>query len=63
MSSVIKGIVLSIRGDGCRVAPVDNVSEVSPLIAIPSHLRDLEKDDNVAYTLFSDGTGIIIGKI
>ena len=63
MNGIIKGTILSIEDSICRVAPVDNISSVSPWISIPSHISGLAKGDRVAYTVFSDGTGLILGKM
>ena len=60
MGEVLKGTVLSVNGDRCRVAPMEDIDQVSPKIMIPNHLGEISKGDTVAYTMFGDYTGIIL---
>ena len=65
MAGIEKGKVLSVAGDKAKVQSVFSTKTVSPLISIPKRLRDGEivKGTQVAYTVFPDGTGIIIGRM
>lgn len=64
MAEVIKGKVLSVINNSVRIEPETEPGRVSPLIAIPDRLQGLlEKNTEVAYTVFGDATGIIIGRI
>ena len=60
MGEVLKGTVLSVDRDRCRVAPVEDIDQVSPRIIIPKHIENVSKGDTVAYTLFGDYTGVIL---
>ncbi|MCR4834375.1 MAG: hypothetical protein K5900_12440 [Butyrivibrio sp.] len=63
MSEIFKGTVLSISTSTCKVAPLDNIDQVSPSITIPDSITDLAKGDTVAYTVFKDYTGLVISKL
>lgn len=65
MALIEKGKVLSVTGDKAKVQSVFSTKTVSPLIAIPKRLRDGEvtKGTEVAYVVFPDGTGTILGRM
>lgn len=64
MADVIKGRVLSVVDNAVRVEPLAEPGRVSPLIPIPARLNGLmEKNTEVAYVLFGDAAGIILGRI
>ena len=63
MGEVVKGTVLSVKDNRCRVAPIEDIDQVSALITIPEYIEDIEKGDTVAYTIFGDYTGIVISKL
>ena len=60
---ILKGTVLSIDEDRCKISPQDNINAVSPMIVIPAYIEDISKGDTVAYVVFSDNSGIILGKM
>ena len=63
MGEVLKGTVLSVNGDRCRVAPIENIDQVSSKIMIPAHIEGITKGCTVAYTTFGDFTGVIVSKL
>lgn len=64
MADIIKGRVLSVSEKYVRIEPVTAPGQVSPLIAIPDRLKGLiEKNTEVAYTVFGDASGIVLGRI
>lgn len=63
MGEVLKGTVLSVNGDRCRVAPIEDVDQVSSRIMIPAHITGITKGCTVAYTTFGDFTGVIVSKL
>lgn len=60
MGEVLKGTVLSVDRDRCRVAPAEDIDQVSPKIMIPNHIEGISKGDMVAYTMFGDYTGVVL---
>lgn len=62
---IIKGKVLSIDGKTAKVAPVDNIDNVSPAIHAAEWIKaeSIVKESLVAYCLFPDNTGIILSKL
>lgn len=75
MASIEKGTILTIEGPAdrngdptrARVSPSQNSSLVSRPVTIPWYMRggsgSLEKGTEVAYVLFDDHTGLIIGRL
>lgn len=63
MGEVFKGTVLSVKNDRCRVAPLEDIDQVSPKIMIPAHVGEINKGDVVAYTMFGDHTGVIVSRL
>lgn len=64
MADVIKGRVLSVVNNFARLEPLTEAGRVSPLIPVPDELNGLlDKNVEVAYVVFGDATGIILGKI
>ena len=63
MSEVYKGIVLSAGGNVCRVAPLEDIDQVSPMIGIPENIGEVSKGDTVAYTIFPDFSGVVLAKL
>lgn len=64
MADVIKGRVLSVVNNCARLEPLTEPGRVSPLIPVPDELNGLmDKNTEVAYVVFGDATGIILGKI
>jgi hypothetical protein len=65
--NVIKGVVVTVDGNRVRVSPGDARSRKSLPMAIPWFLRSgsgvLQKGTEVAYVLFNDQTGIILGRM
>lgn len=63
MSEVLKGKVLSVKEAKARVAPLEDIDQVSALIDVPETIGELEKGDTVAYTIFNDYTGVVLARL
>lgn len=63
MGEILKGTVLSVKNDRCRVAPMEDIDQVSAKVMIPTHVGEINKGDAVAYTMFGDYTGVVISKL
>lgn len=73
MADIQKGRIISLSGVGARVQPYGAGSTVTPVLTIPvvKHPEpigeipafELSVNNNVVFTLFGDGTGIILSKM
>lgn len=64
MADVQKGRVLTVSDGRVRVSSCIDSGRVSMFLAIPDRLNGmLSKNTEVAYAVFGDGTGVIIGRI
>ncbi|MCR5824424.1 MAG: hypothetical protein K6G60_08345 [Lachnospiraceae bacterium] len=63
MGMVYKGRVLSVEENKCRVAPFEDIDQVSAKLLIPDTIGELKKDDAVAYTVFQDYSGVVLAKL
>lgn len=63
MGMVYKGRVLSVEGNKCRVAPCEDIDQVTTKLSVPDTVGELSKDDTVAYTVFNDYSGVILAKL
>lgn len=61
MAEVRKGSVYEVEEGLVRIKPYDARETGTPLISTGS--ITLEVGDEVAFCLFSDGTGLVIGKM
>ena len=57
--------IKGIDGKTAKVAPVDNIDNVSPAIHVAEWIKaeSIVKESLVAYCLFPDNTGIILSKL
>lgn len=64
---ICKGTIATIGGNMARVVPLDKEDKATPKLVVPWHLRgdtgELEVGDEVVYAEFSDGTGILLGRM
>ena len=63
MSEIFKGTVLSVKDSKVRVAPVEDIDQVSALIKVPDYIGEIAKGDTVAYTTFTDYDGVVLAKL
>ena len=63
MGMVYKGRVLSVEDNKCKVAPYEDIDQVTTKLLVPDAVGELRKDDAVAYTVFNDYSGVVLAKL
>lgn len=67
MAGIEKGKIASINGNKARVIPSSASGRPTAQITIPWHMRgqsgNLQKGTEVAFVLFEDSTGLLLGRM